>query len=133
MRGAPRPGCRPAHAQLWGLRPGACLWECGLRAPVIRTGVTWRCPRVRIGHGVASGPGRGDELPCLQLVSAVGYLRARGVLHRDIKDENVVIAEDFSIKLIDFGSAAYLERGKLFYTFCGTIEYCAPEVLLGHP
>lgn len=68
-----------------------------------------------------------------QLVSAVGYLRAKGILHRDIKDENVVIAEDFTIKLIDFGSAAYLERGRLFYTFCGTIEYCAPEVLLGNP
>uniref|UniRef100_H0WH29 PAS domain-containing serine/threonine-protein kinase n=1 Tax=Otolemur garnettii TaxID=30611 RepID=H0WH29_OTOGA len=68
-----------------------------------------------------------------QLVSAVGYLRSRNILHRDIKDENIVIAEDFTIKLIDFGSAAYLERGKLFYTFCGTIEYCAPEVLLGNP
>ncbi|XP_019485071.1 PREDICTED: PAS domain-containing serine/threonine-protein kinase isoform X2 [Hipposideros armiger] len=68
-----------------------------------------------------------------QLVSAVGYLRSKSVIHRDIKDENIVIAEDFTIKLIDFGSAAYLERGKLFYTFCGTIEYCAPEVLLGNP
>ncbi|XP_037017254.2 PAS domain-containing serine/threonine-protein kinase isoform X2 [Artibeus jamaicensis] len=68
-----------------------------------------------------------------QLVSAVGYLRSKSILHRDIKDENVVIAEDFTIKLIDFGSAAYLERGKLFYTFCGTIEYCAPEVLMGNP
>ncbi|XP_048200340.1 PAS domain-containing serine/threonine-protein kinase isoform X2 [Perognathus longimembris pacificus] len=68
-----------------------------------------------------------------ELVSAVGYLRAQGIIHRDIKDENIVIAEDFTIKLIDFGSAAYLERGKLFYTFCGTIEYCAPEVLMGNP
>ncbi|XP_008525425.2 PAS domain-containing serine/threonine-protein kinase isoform X1 [Equus przewalskii] len=68
-----------------------------------------------------------------QLVSAVGYLRSKSILHRDIKDENIVIAEDFTIKLIDFGSAAYLERGKLFYTFCGTIEYCAPEVLMGNP
>ncbi|PNJ10418.1 PASK isoform 5 [Pongo abelii] len=67
------------------------------------------------------------------LVSAVGYLRLKDIIHRDIKDENIVIAEDFTIKLIDFGSAAYLERGKLFYTFCGTIEYCAPEVLLGNP
>lgn len=63
----------------------------------------------------------------------MGYLRSKGIIHRDIKDENIVIAEDFTIKLIDFGSAAYLERGKLFYTFCGTIEYCAPEVLMGNP
>ncbi|XP_029471465.1 PAS domain-containing serine/threonine-protein kinase isoform X3 [Rhinatrema bivittatum] len=68
-----------------------------------------------------------------QLVSAVGYLRSRNILHRDIKDENVIIAEDFTVKLVDFGSAAYMELGKLFYTFCGTIEYCAPEVLLGNP
>lgn len=69
----------------------------------------------------------------LQLVSAVGYLRSQSIIHRDIKDENIVIAEDFTIKLIDFGSAAYLEKGRLFHTFCGTIEYCAPEVLMGNP
>uniref|UniRef100_A0A7N5JQ44 PAS domain-containing serine/threonine-protein kinase n=1 Tax=Ailuropoda melanoleuca TaxID=9646 RepID=A0A7N5JQ44_AILME len=68
-----------------------------------------------------------------QLVSAVGYLRSQSIIHRDIKDENIVIAEDFTIKLIDFGSAAYLEKGRLFHTFCGTIEYCAPEVLMGNP
>ena len=38
----------------------------------------------------------------------------------------------FTLKLIDFGSAVFMEEGKLFSTFCGTVEYCSPEVLLGN-
>ncbi|XP_027731620.1 PAS domain-containing serine/threonine-protein kinase isoform X2 [Vombatus ursinus] len=67
-----------------------------------------------------------------QVVSALVYLRSQNIIHRDIKDENIIIAEDFTIKLVDFGSAVYMEPGKCFYTFCGTIEYCSPEVLMGH-
>lgn len=51
----------------------------------------------------------------------------------NIKDENVIIDEDFTVKLIDFGSAVNLEPGKVFRTFYGTIEYCSPEVLMGNP
>ncbi|KAM3865941.1 PAS domain-containing serine/threonine-protein kinase [Diretmus argenteus] len=68
-----------------------------------------------------------------QLVAAVFYLRTKNILHRDIKDENIIIDKCFYIRLIDFGSAALLAPGKLFYNFCGTLEYCSPEVLQGNP
>nr|XP_057923219.1 PAS domain-containing serine/threonine-protein kinase isoform X2 [Doryrhamphus excisus] len=68
-----------------------------------------------------------------QLVAAVFYLRTKNILHRDIKDENIIIDKCFHIRLIDFGSAAMMAPGKLFYNFCGTLEYCSPEVLQGDP
>ena len=67
-----------------------------------------------------------------QLAEAVEYLHTHGILHRDIKDENVVLDDRFHAKLIDFGSAAYL-TGKPYAAFCGTFEYCSPEVLKGTP
>jgi PAS domain containing serine/threonine kinase len=67
-----------------------------------------------------------------QLVSAVQFLHSNHLVHRDIKDENILINERFHLKLIDFGSAAYFVENKKFSTFCGTMEYCSPDVLLGN-
>lgn len=66
-----------------------------------------------------------------QIVSAVGHLHHHRIVHRDIKDENVILDLKGGVRLIDFGSAAYLKEGKKYETFVGTLDYAAPEILKG--
>ncbi|KAJ3342037.1 hypothetical protein HDU93_003559 [Gonapodya sp. JEL0774] len=67
-----------------------------------------------------------------QVVDGVAYLHANGIVHRDIKDENVIISDSLDVTIVDFGSAAFYKPGVVFKTFCGTLDYAAPEVLEGN-
>jgi len=57
-----------------------------------------------------------------QVADALAFLHEHSIVHRDIKDENVVLDPDGNVRLIDFGSAAYIKDGRFFDTFSGTLE-----------
>lgn len=67
----------------------------------------------------------------IQVMSAIAYLHSQGVVHRDLKAENLLVVDptaDFpTVKLIDFGFATIL-RHNLTGSFLGTGGYLAPEI-----
>ena len=68
----------------------------------------------------------------LQVLLPLEYLHGLGIVHRDLKLENILVAQDGALKLTDFGFAKYIKYRS--WTLCGTPEYLAPEIILekGH-
>jgi len=65
-----------------------------------------------------------------QIADALSFLHSKGIVHRDIKDENVVIGPGGRCVLIDFGSSGLVKKGG-WDTFSGTLDYAGPEILRG--
>nr|CAD1833521.1 unnamed protein product [Ananas comosus var. bracteatus] len=77
---------------------------------------------LRGGRGAGDCAGRGRP----RILAALRYCHARGVAHRDVKPQNLLLARDGALKLSDFGLAALAEQrgrdGRL-RTACGTPAY----------
>ena len=65
----------------------------------------------------------------IQVCSGIYYLHKQGLIHRDIKPENILIKDGNIIKICDFGWCVQSDHMQQRNTFCGTLEYMAPEMI----
>nr|XP_049466556.1 cGMP-dependent protein kinase, isozyme 1 [Anopheles coluzzii] len=68
------------------------------------------------------------------VLQAFDFLHARGIVYRDLKPENLLLDARGYAKLVDFGFSKFIGYSSKTWTFCGTPEYVAPEIILnkGH-
>ena len=70
-----------------------------------------------------------------QIIDAVSFLHLHGIIHRDIKMNNILISNrsPLKIKLIDFGLSLTIFPSQTISECCGTMIYSAPEITLSKP
>lgn len=63
------------------------------------------------------------------VIEAFDYLHTKKVIYRDLKPENILLDSSGYVKIVDFGFAKQLGSEGCAWTFCGTPEYVAPEII----
>jgi serine/threonine protein kinase len=66
-----------------------------------------------------------------QIVSGVAYCHRHYIVHRDLKAENIFLDEMNNVKIGDWGFSSEFHPGSKMETYCGSLDYAAPEVLSG--
>ncbi|XP_012273470.1 ribosomal protein S6 kinase 2 beta [Orussus abietinus] len=64
-----------------------------------------------------------------ELALALEHIHKLGIIYRDLKPENILLDTNGHISLTDFGLSKQPLKDTKTYSFCGTVEYMAPEVV----
>jgi len=66
-----------------------------------------------------------------QIISGLEYIHKKGIAHRDMKPENILLDYHKNVKIVDFGLSNLYKSGEMLKTSCGSLCYAAPEMILG--
>ncbi|HEX6208512.1 MAG TPA: Stk1 family PASTA domain-containing Ser/Thr kinase, partial [Actinomycetota bacterium] len=96
-----------------------------------------RGPNLRtvLADGVPLQPAQAAEV-LSQVLAALGHAHEHGIVHRDVKPENILITKQGVVKVADFGLARALAESRVTHapgTVTGTVQYLAPEQIQGEP
>eukprot|EP00440_Ansanella_granifera_P006694 gb/GFBE01007256.1/.p1 GENE.gb/GFBE01007256.1/~~gb/GFBE01007256.1/.p1 ORF type:complete len:961 (+),score=159.43 gb/GFBE01007256.1/:1-2883(+) len=85
-------------------------------------------------HFLKKRPNRRTDDPLakrlfFQVCQGIRYLHDRHIVHRDVKLENLLLDDQGTVKIIDFGFSTIVPPGKKLKIFCGTPSYMAPEIV----
>lgn len=68
----------------------------------------------------------------MQMLQAVKHCHEKGVVHRDLKCENILLDDRANVKITDFGFSRQFTKSEFCKTFCGSAAYAAYEILKGN-
>jgi len=66
---------------------------------------------------------------CIEIAQGMAFLHSKDIIHRDLKSLNVLVDEENSMKITDFGTSRIVERATLMTSAIGTVSWMAPEIL----
>ena len=91
-------------------------------------------PGERLGRRLARTTDRADFLETMRgVLEGLAYLHERGVVHRDVKPENILVERNGHARLVDFDLSVRADETLSRPTLAGTIAYLSPEQARGRP